>query len=523
MAQPQLLRVRPKYMLEILQRVVPDYHLAPLRSLDLAHEVGLSNMEQEHIEALRKEFTLVEEIDALRYVLSEENFAAYEGTRPLQAANNGGNQANSNALNAADQDMLSLKSGAPCCWLQFRGGHTPACTNYQQGQDGWLRYVSLVGSSDPTGERKGGLRGQVRPCCKRQPNGKHSLFCINYDRPELVWDEPTFFTPKFEFFTKLSPELRTTIYELALSNNAPIAPQLCSRGLDGRVQFHDANQHSRQKPNHIAIARLLGVTQVSKQIREESLPCFYSANTFSITSDTPTYFAYLEYLNRFHLIRHVQLNIPKLKDYFAPQILAQMKSYMADVEKYEKTNTPLSPSAKGKAPATSKIVALSPYDYFVGHPRYTTGGLQEVGLMICVSMLSSSSPPSTFPSPSTPPLHPSTSHLVLPVPHTSTFTAHPVLTWFASVLHGLGIQLHLIPDKPLTYHVPGNVGILWEQKFQKSDFKLEGMEGCGKQVEKRVKEMWPDLGEDAGMFWARTSYLRSSCDGMEHVWWEANF
>lgn len=264
MAQPQLYTVRPSYMLEILKHVVPHYQLAPVSCLSKAHDVGLTKMEQAHIDALRKEFTLVEEIDALRYVLSEENFAAYEGTRPLQAANNGGNQANSSALNAADQDMLSLKSGAPRCWLQFRGGHTPACTNYQQGQDGWLRYVSLVGSSDPTGEKKGGLRGQVRPCCKRQPNGKHSLFCINYDRPELVWDEPTFFTPKFEFFTKLSPELRTTIYELALSNDAPIAPQLCSRGLDGHVQFHDANQHSRQKPNHIAIARLLGVTQVSK-------------------------------------------------------------------------------------------------------------------------------------------------------------------------------------------------------------------------------------------------------------------
>lgn len=370
-------------------------------------------------------------------------------------------------------------------------------------------------------------------CCNRKPSAPHAPYCVNRHEQIPLWSNalPTYLLPDFEFFTKLPHELRTTIYELALSNDAPIAPQLCDKAPNGRVQFHDARQHSRQNPNHIAISRLLGVTRVSKQIRAESLPCFYSANTFSITCDTPTYFGYLEYLGRFNLIRRVELNIPKFDAPFAPQILAQMKTYMSNVKSYEaKTPFPAplgSAERKGKMRASSTLPPQGAYQYFVKHPRYIMGGMKDMGMLIIAGMLSSRTATSAFPTPLPSSLSSnseknSTSHLILPAPTSTIFTAHPTLTWFASVLRGLDITLHLIPDRPLLRHYGCSICILWEQRYQKSEFEIK-KGSSGVDVDKRVSEMWPELGEDRGRFWERMTYLRGGCDGMEHVWWDVRF
>ncbi|KAA8625061.1 hypothetical protein A1F94_000103 [Pyrenophora tritici-repentis] len=114
----------------------------------------------------------------------------------------------------------------------------------------------------------------------------------------------------FPKFLTLPLEIRELIYSFALRADRPIAPLLCHTSNGNHVKFH----HNDPLPaNHGSIGALFGVTRASKKLRAESFDIFYTANTFFVDRETMTYFSRLEYLGRFHLVRHVQFNMDRLK------------------------------------------------------------------------------------------------------------------------------------------------------------------------------------------------------------------
>ncbi|EAT85829.2 hypothetical protein SNOG_07178 [Parastagonospora nodorum SN15] len=302
--------------------------------------------------------------------------------------------------------------------------------------------------------------------------------------------------PKFGKFLELPLELRKRIYEIALCTGKEIHPILCDRQRNGSIKFHDENGHSRKNPNHNAVSKLLGVTRTSKQLREESLPCFYSANTITDTKDVTTYFAYLSHLNRFHMIRHVRLTIPLLTERWAAQLLVQMNTYVKDVEKYDTKH----------ATSGTKFTRT----YLVNHPRYIAGGLDSMNLFIVLRMLTSTYPSNT---------DGYTSSLTLPVPSIASFTTYQCLRYFPLVCHGLGMHVRYLEGHEVVQNKVRNITIDWQQKFQKKGFGA-GEEGkVDVDVRKRTLEMFPDV--DGREFRVNnTQYYRTNCDGETLEWWK---
>jgi hypothetical protein len=300
--------------------------------------------------------------------------------------------------------------------------------------------------------------------------------------------------PKFEIFLELPPEIKGRIYSYALSNDAPIRPHLCDSAPSDAIKFHDSAQHSRLHPNHGSINALLGITLVSKSIRAESLPLFYSSNTFAVGPDTPTYFAHLQTLGRFHLIRNVQFSIHMNAEKWTAQYLEQMTTYLKAAEAYELVHA--NEGMKG-------------YEFLMNHPRYNAAGLTEMALMICLRMLSSTFPSSTSTQ--------STPTFVLPIPSATHFAEIASLAWIPGVCRGLGIHLRFLEGHKLAYSGDGVIGVVWRQKFQKKEFCeiAEGEKG-GKAVKARVQEIYPDL--QKRIIWERCSYYRTTCDGMRYKW-----
>ncbi len=128
---------------------------------------------------------------------------------------------------------------------------------------------------------------------------------------------------------ELPPDIRLHIYGDALrSDYGAILPHLC----DDTLKFHDDNQ-----PNdHCAVSKLLGITRVSKKVREESLPEFYNANVFLLGKDTASYFDRLEHLGRFQMIRHVRFSVDMRRENVAAGVLRMMRQYTKEVEGFEK-------------------------------------------------------------------------------------------------------------------------------------------------------------------------------------------
>jgi hypothetical protein len=303
------------------------------------------------------------------------------------------------------------------------------------------------------------------------------------------------YTLKFEKFLELPPEIKGRIYSYALSNDGPIRPHLCDSTPSDAIKFHDSAQHSRLHPNHGSINALLGITLVSKFIRAESLPLFYSSNTFAVGPDTPTYFAHLQTLGRFHLIRNVRFSIHMNAEKWTAQYLEQMTTYLKATEAYELIHT--NGGIKG-------------YEFLVNHPRYNAAGLTEMALMICLRMLSSTFPSSTTSTTQTP-------TFVLPIPNATHFAGIASLAWIPGVCRGLGIHLRFLEGHELAYSGDGVIGVVWRQKFQKKEFGCdeEGEKG-GKAVKARVQEIYPDL--QKRIIWERCSYYRTTCDGMRYKW-----
>lgn len=304
--------------------------------------------------------------------------------------------------------------------------------------------------------------------------------------------------PKFEKFFELPLELRKRIYEMALCTDKEIQPMLCDKQQDGSIKFHNGNGHSHNHPNHNAVSKLLGVTRASKQLRLESLPCFYSVNTFSDSKDITTYFAYLSHLNRFHLIRHVRLTIPLLHECWAVQLLEQMDTYAKDVAKYD----------------AKHVTDGSKFDhtYLVNHPRYIAGGLDSMNLFILLRMLTSAYPSNTSGY---------TSTLTLPIPSIASFTTYPRLRYFPLTCHGLGMHVHYLEGYEVVQNKIRHITLDWQQKFQKKNFGADEAGHVDVDVRKRTLQMFPNV--DAREFRIdNTQYYRSGCDGRTYTWWKVD-
>jgi hypothetical protein len=315
--------------------------------------------------------------------------------------------------------------------------------------------------------------------------------------------------PLFPKFMKLPRELRERIYGYALKAKDPINPHLCDRANDAKtgkeiIKFHDDNGK-----DHGSVTKLLGVTRINKEVRKESLPIFYSANIFVVGMDTTTYFARLEYLGRFNMIRHVCFSIEMRCVTKSAGILRRMNQYLKTASAYEA-------SLQGRSIGAT-------YSSLAAHPQYNCGGLTELNLLIAMSKLTSpitgKKEGDTY-----------TSKLVLPVPSAKSFTETDRLRWFASCLYGLGTTMHYVEDSPLDHNSGGLVGLTWHQRYQKKDFDNDSKNGVGDakgfvigtdgqtEAYRRALALNPTLEQEPrARAWA---YMRASCNGRQTNWYE---
>ncbi|RMZ69135.1 hypothetical protein GMOD_00003059 [Pyrenophora seminiperda CCB06] len=253
-------------------------------------------------------------------------------------------------------------------------------------------------------------------------------------------------------FTQLPRELRERIYEEALRADGPIQPRLCHTSRGEKVKFHD------ELHKHNSIHCSLGVTMASRQLHAESLPIFYSVNTFMVAQDTATYFSRLEYLGRLQWIRQVRFNIAGLSVEKVPGVLRYMNSYIKAVDtfywRYHRRFLKEGVTAKGLR----------------WHPQYTHCGISHLDVLIVLRKLASPMSPPTTPTAGLPPLH---YFLNLPLPTPSALTSNP---GFPLVLSGLGINLHTFSNNStvaIPGERPGNADWTWYRRFQVTDPRIQ--------------------------------------------------
>lgn len=105
---------------------------------------------------------------------------------------------------------------------------------------------------------------------------------------------------------KLPREVRDSMYGYVLKSDRAIRPQSC----DNCFCRKDANFHDCNEIAHDATFELTHLTRASKKLREESLPMFYSINSFDVDKDTTTYVTLLEGKGRFDSVRRINIVIP---------------------------------------------------------------------------------------------------------------------------------------------------------------------------------------------------------------------
>jgi hypothetical protein len=300
--------------------------------------------------------------------------------------------------------------------------------------------------------------------------------------------------PKFTKFLALPQEIRSTIYELALYTGQPILPHLCDSSID-EVKFHDDGSYT---PNmsfsgHNSISRLLGMTKVSKAIRAEALPCFYSTNTFQVVHDTPVYFTHLEMINRFHLIRHVQFRIQQHFPNHGAMVLSSLAKHLEAAATH--------PAYSGSNPGT----------WLRNSPEYFDS-CTELSQFIVMRKLASAF---TGPDAANGAVH--TQTFAFPVPRASIFShEYPHLTWFATVAHGMGTHLHYVEGHPLAFSGRHLVDVKWSQQFQKKDFD-DAATAADKVVDVKARaiELYPRLTKEKSF---GVCYMRIPCHG-DGIFW----
>lgn len=210
------------------------------------------------------------------------------------------------------------------------------------------------------------------------------------------------------------------------------------------------------------------------------------------------------------MIRHVRFSIPLVTERWAAQYLEQMDTYVRSAEVYESqhvSNVGLIALEMGLSIGSTPN--HDQYTHLIEHPRYTTGGLREMALFVCLRMLASTFNDTDY-----------TSTLTLPVPSAEDFKAYPRLKWFPILCHGLGIHLRYLEGRELVYSDVSHIVLDWHQKFQKKDFEGEvGKGGVDVDVRKKTLEMYPDFDEREVRL-DSCGYYRTSCDGEVVRWYK---
>ncbi|KAL5393476.1 hypothetical protein DPSP01_000295 [Paraphaeosphaeria sporulosa] len=367
------------------------------------------------------------------------------------------------------------------------------------------------------------------PTVYRQSFGE-ALFSQCYDAEKSFCPAPF-----FQKFMELPRELRERVYGFALKSDKPIAPHLCDAGRpasEGKadygkaIRFHDENQTA-----HNATCKLLTITRVSKQVREESLPIFYGVNTFQANGDTPTYFFRLQQLGRFHMIRHVDFWVRFWKNDQYPQkhmrmLLQNIEEQKAfEINHRQARQNERSNKAKAATPAKitaakgrlSKVPNVSEdtkfytddVDVLKSHPLHLMGGLEAhfSSSFLVLRMLSAQFQDSEY-----------NRQLVIHVPTTTLFEQYNSLKYFPSVCEGLGIQLKLISGRHVEFY-GSSFRLSWAQKYQKKDFTASTTAKDWDEAEaltQRVQALYPNIEELKRP--AKWTYMRRLCKQNEIEW-----
>jgi len=271
----------------------------------------------------------------------------------------------------------------------------------------------------------------------------------------------------------LPRELRHRIYGYALCADVAITPQLCYISVDNNVKFHNKAKDCFE---HNSVNQLLGVTRASKQLRAESLPVFYSTNTFFVYDDTMTYFSRLEYLGRLHMIRQVRFSVNLVGEDKVPDILRRMHIYIKEADAFEQQ-------------LTQHVGARA--ETLRAHPQYTYCGIPHLNVFITLSKLaskfSSTSTTTTAATTATTTVGQSSStsplphsRLVLPLPDPSVLTTNSRLTYFPLTLSCLGIDLQTVSNQNYNNNMATilhlshlfakvSLELTWLRRFQKND------------------------------------------------------
>jgi hypothetical protein len=334
-------------------------------------------------------------------------------------------------------------------------------------------------------------------------------------------EEPIAVQFDIKLFLKLPLEIRNRIYACVLANDKPIRPHLCDpewRNEKSPAKFHDDNANGRGR--HGSVHKLMSLTRASRQLREESLPVFYSANLFAMGDDTSTYLAYLEEVGRLDWVHHVELVISSMSCRNAASTLRGVHQFDAEVEGHERRTSavrvvaalrrsqasPEQLSSEGGAAdlALSNLKETTVYtDELREHPRYQVSGLSDINLAILLRMLSTTAPPtSPFPR-----------RIVLPVSNTHIFETESRLQGLAKLAQGLDLELRLVERPGSATREGSYICIRWDRKYQKKEDAATAMVKVesGKSVMDRTLEMYPDLEEMARP--KGSSFYRMSCSG----------
>lgn len=326
--------------------------------------------------------------------------------------------------------------------------------------------------------------------------------------------------PTFHQFFDLPGEVRSQILAFVFSSKKPILPHLCDKsGKHGAPKFHDDNALS-----HAAVHELTSVTRVSKRLRAESLPAFYAANEFAVGPDTATYFAYLASLGRFGFVRCVRFDVLFRAEKYAAwelwcvdQFDRLVERYEGDVETLERRcadsrSAPLVDTDDNADRVSQERKPLTAAE-LRRHPRYLVGGIGDLNLAILLRMLSTASAPtSEF-----------ASRIVLPVANPSAFNNWHRLRWFASMVEGLGMELHFLV-LPLEGRLgPYGIAMEWRRRFQGQEYagQIVAATDCERgddgpaetSVVQRALEKFPHIDEMRRP--AKTCFYRRPCHDTE--------
>jgi hypothetical protein len=328
---------------------------------------------------------------------------------------------------------------------------SPTPTHRDSSWDSWATFwdsMSSIGSAD------------LQPLAPQTPpdddeemsDDTYAPFVWNYtpfpmDAPT---EEPMSVQFDISLFLKLPLEIRNRIYAYVLASDKPIRPHLCDpwwRNEMTQAKFHDDNAAGR----HGSVHKLMCLTRASRQLREESLPVFYSVNLFAMGDDTSTYLAYLEEVGRLEWVHHVELVIGSMSRRNAAATLRGVHQFDAEVEEYQRRpstvsvigalrrsqarSEQLSSEGGGDNLALSDMRGTTVYtDDLRKHPRYQVSGLSDINLAILLRMLSTTAPPnSSFPR-----------RIVLPVSNASVFETESRLQGLAKLAQGLDLELRFV-------------------------------------------------------------------------------